>query len=58
MQAGLETRDAEAGAQIEVVQGKLADIDRRLALIDGTVEAASKRGNPSTPGRRCASSTS
>jgi hypothetical protein len=44
MQAGLETSDAQAGARIEVAQGRLADIDRRLAQIDGAVEAASRRG--------------
>jgi hypothetical protein len=46
--AGLETGDAGAAAKIEVAQGRLADIDRRLGQIDGAVEAASRRGAAKT----------
>jgi hypothetical protein len=43
-QAAYETRDAEADGRIEVVQGRIADLDRRINQIDITVEAAAKRG--------------
>jgi hypothetical protein len=46
--AGLETQDAGAAAKIEAAQGRVADIDRRLALIDATVEGAARRGNART----------
>jgi hypothetical protein len=49
--AGLETQDAGAAAKIEAAQGKVADIDRRLALIDATVEGAARRGNARTATR-------
>jgi hypothetical protein len=38
------TRDAGEGAKLEVASAKLADIDRRIALIDGAAEGAAKRG--------------
>jgi hypothetical protein len=37
-------RDAGEGAKLEVAQGKLADLDKRLSLIDGASEGAAKRG--------------
>jgi hypothetical protein len=42
--ASIETRNAEASGRIEVQQGKIADIDKRLAQIDGAVAEATKRG--------------
>ena len=42
--AGLEARDADAAARIEVAQSRVADLDRRLAQIDNAVEAATKHG--------------
>jgi hypothetical protein len=46
--AGIETNDAAAAAKIEVASGRLADIDRRIAQIDGVVEGAAKRGKANT----------
>jgi hypothetical protein len=42
--AGLQARDADAAARIEVAQSRVADLDRRLAQIDDAVKAATKRG--------------
>jgi hypothetical protein len=41
--AALETREEDAAAGIEVVQRRVADLERRLAQINGTVEAVAKR---------------
>jgi hypothetical protein len=42
--AGIETSDAQAAARIEAVQGRLADVDRRIALNDAIVNGAAARG--------------
>jgi hypothetical protein len=47
-QAAVETHDAEIAARIEVAAGKVADLDRRLGQIDGTIEEAAKRGKTGT----------
>jgi hypothetical protein len=43
-EANFERTDAEASGKIEVAQGKVADLDRRIATIDGMVDGASARG--------------
>jgi hypothetical protein len=42
--AGIETNDAQAAARIEAAQGRLADVDRRIALNDAIVNGAAARG--------------
>jgi hypothetical protein len=42
--AAFAEHDADQGAKLEVASGKLADIDRRIGLIDGAAEGAAKRG--------------
>jgi hypothetical protein len=42
--AGIETNDAQAAARIEAAQGRLADVDRRIALNDSIVSGAAARG--------------
>jgi hypothetical protein len=42
--AGIETNDAQAAARIEAAQGRLADVDRRIALNDAIVNGAASRG--------------
>jgi hypothetical protein len=42
--AGIETNDAQAVARIEAASGRLADIDRRIALNDTIVNGAANRG--------------
>jgi hypothetical protein len=37
-------RDASQGAKLEVASARLADIDRRISLIDDAAEGAAKRG--------------
>jgi hypothetical protein len=46
--AANETSDARIAARIEVATGRVADIDRRLAQIDGAVDGAAKKGNAKT----------
>jgi hypothetical protein len=46
--AGIETSDAATAARIKTAQGRLADLDKRLAQIDGAVDAASRRGAAKT----------
>jgi hypothetical protein len=43
-EATFERSDAEANSRIEVAQGSLNDLDRRIAQIDGAVEGAASRG--------------
>jgi hypothetical protein len=43
--AAAETSDAEAAGRIEVAQAKVQDLDRRIAQIDGAVQAATQRGH-------------
>jgi hypothetical protein len=43
-EATFERSDAEANSRIEVAQGRLTDLDRRIAQIDGAVEGAASRG--------------
>jgi hypothetical protein len=47
-EASFERTDAAAAARIEVAQGRLADLDQRIATIDGAVDGAAKRGNAKT----------
>jgi hypothetical protein len=47
-EATFERTDAAAAARIEVAQGRMADLDQRIATIDGAVEGAAKRGNAKT----------
>jgi cytochrome c oxidase subunit IV len=42
--AGIETRNAEAAAKIEVAADRVADLDKQIAAIDGAVAEATKRG--------------
>jgi hypothetical protein len=46
--AAYTTRDAGEGARLEVASGRLADIDRRINLIDATAEGAAKKGKAKT----------
>jgi hypothetical protein len=43
-EASFERTDAEASGKIEVAQGRVADLDRRIATIDGVVDGAAQRG--------------
>jgi hypothetical protein len=43
-EANFERTDAEANGKIEVAQGKVADLDRRIATIDGMVDGAAQKG--------------
>ena len=43
-EANFERTDAEASGKIEVAQGKVADLDRRIATIDGMVDGAAAKG--------------
>jgi hypothetical protein len=42
--AGIEAGDAQAAARVEAAQGRLADVDRRIALNDAIVNGAAARG--------------
>jgi hypothetical protein len=42
--AAFTRQDADAGAKLEVASGRLADIDRRINLIDAAAEGAAKKG--------------
>jgi hypothetical protein len=48
--AAIETQDAEIAARIEVAAGKVADLDKQIAQIDGAVAvaAATQRGKTNT----------
>jgi hypothetical protein len=46
--AAYTEKDGDEGAKLEVAAGKLADIDRRINLIDGAAEGAAKRGRANT----------
>jgi hypothetical protein len=43
-EATFERTDAEVSGKIEVAQGRLADLDRRIATIDGVVDGAAQKG--------------
>jgi hypothetical protein len=43
-EASFERTDAEASGKIEVAQGRVADLDRRIATIDGMVDGAAQKG--------------
>jgi hypothetical protein len=43
-QSAIETLDAALAGRIEVAAHSLADLDRRLGLIDTAIEEAAKRG--------------
>jgi len=43
-EANFERTDAEASGKIDVAQGKVADLDRRIATIDGMVDGAAAKG--------------
>jgi hypothetical protein len=42
--ATFERTDAEASGKIDVAQGRVADLDRRIATIDGMVDGAAQKG--------------
>jgi hypothetical protein len=44
VEANFERTDAEASGKIDVVQGRVADLDRRIATIDGMVDGAAQKG--------------
>jgi hypothetical protein len=44
LKASTETRDADAAGRIEVAQGRLSDLDRRLRQIDDAITEATRRG--------------
>jgi hypothetical protein len=43
-EANFERTDAETSAKIDVVQGRVADLDRQIATIDAMVDGASQKG--------------
>jgi hypothetical protein len=43
-EATFERTDAEVSGKIDVAQGRLADLDRRIATIDGVVDGAAQKG--------------
>jgi hypothetical protein len=43
-EARFERTDAEASGRIDVAQGRVSDLDRRIATIDGMVDGAAQRG--------------
>jgi hypothetical protein len=47
-QSSVEMQDAALAAKIDVQAHKVADLDRRIAQVDGMVEEASKRGRTKT----------
>src|SRR5712675_443336 len=47
-QSAIETQDAALAARIEVAAHSVADLDRRLAQIDTTIETAATRGKTAT----------
>jgi hypothetical protein len=47
-EATFERTDAAAAALIEVAQGRVTDLDQRIATLDGAVDGAARRGNART----------
>jgi hypothetical protein len=43
-EANFERTDAEASGKIDVAQGRVSDLDRRIATIDGMVDGAAQKG--------------
>lgn len=47
-QAAIETADGTLAAKIEVAAGRVADLDKQIAAIDGAIAEAAKRGRTNT----------